>query len=176
MRQLFQRWTPAPESLQNHPRLQFFLNRTTHPRMWKLTRRGVALGAAIGAAVCVIPLPIQILLAAFLAFVFKAHMPTAAATTLLSNPLTALLVWGGAWKIGLVILGQPATTMDWPDFSFSNLHREHFDAALQWLATNGQPLLIGMPVVAAVMSAVCYTIVMLGWRLVVCRQWRLRKT
>jgi uncharacterized protein len=175
MRKLFHRWTPSPESLQNHPRLQFFLSRTTHPRMWHLTRRGVAQGAAIGAAVCVIPLPIQIILAAFLAFLFKAHIPTAAAATMISNPLTAILVWGGAWKVGLMILGQPPAEMIWPDFSFSNLNREHFDAVIQWLSTNGQPLLIGMPVVALIMSSVCYALVMLGWRLVVCRQWRLRK-
>jgi uncharacterized protein len=175
MRQLFKRWTPAPESLQNHPRLQFFLARSTHPRMWKLTRRGVALGAAIGAAVCVIPLPIQILLAAFLAFIFKAHIPTAAAATLLSNPLTALLVWGGAWKIGALLLGQPTAAQTWPDFSFSNFNREHADALLNWLLANGQPLLIGMPVVAAIMGLCCYLLVMLGWRIAVGRQWSRRK-
>ncbi len=175
MRKLFRRWTPSPESLQNHPRLQFFLSRTTHPRMWHLTRRGVAQGAAIGAAVCVIPLPIQILLAVFLAFLFKAHIPTAAAATMLSNPLTALLVWGGAWKIGLVMLAQPQVDMRWPDFSFTNLNREHLDAILQWLTTNGQPLLIGMPVMAALLAGVCYLLVMLGWRIAVCRQWRMRK-
>jgi uncharacterized protein (DUF2062 family) len=175
MKKLFRRWTPSPERLQNHPRLKFFLARATHPRMWHLTRRGVAQGAAIGAAICVIPLPIQVLLAGFVAFTLKANVPTAVAATFLSNPLTALLIWGGAWKIGLMILGQAPANMTWPDFSFSNLDREYFEAVFNWLITNGQPLLVGMPVAALILSSGCYLLVMLGWRIMVCRQWRLRR-
>ncbi len=175
MRKLFNRWTPTPESLQQHPRLKFFLGSAVHPRLWRLTRRGVALGAAIGAAVCVIPLPIQVLLAGVLAFFFKAHIPTAVAATFISNPLTAFLVWGAAWKMGSLILQQPATTLPATDFSFSDLSWQQVDVWLDWLSANGQPLLLGMPVLAALLAVLSYALVMVGWRVAVNRQWRQRK-
>ncbi|MEY4730652.1 MAG: hypothetical protein RL020_1810 [Pseudomonadota bacterium] len=176
MRKLFNRWTPTPESLQQHPRLKFFLAGAAHPRLWRLTRRGVALGAAIGAAVCVIPLPIQVLLAGFLAFFFKAHIPTAVAATFISNPLTAFLVWGAAWKMGSLLLQQPATALPSTDFSFGRMSWQQFDMWINWLSANGQPLLIGMPLLATILAIFFYLLVMLGWRIAVSRQWRQRKT
>lgn len=175
MRKFFHRWTPTPESLQRHPHLQFFLGTASHPRLWRLTRRGVALGAALGAALSVIPLPIQILLAGFLALMCKAHIPTAVAATFISNPLTAILIWASAWKIGSVLLQQPATTLPSLDFSFSNLSGLQLTSWLDWLSQNGQPLLLGMPVLALLLAVFCYALVMISWRVVVSRQWRLRK-
>ncbi|MGB9150227.1 MAG: DUF2062 domain-containing protein [Burkholderiales bacterium] len=175
MRKFLQRWTPTPESLQQHPHLQFFLGAAAHPRLWRLTRRGVALGAAIGAALSVIPLPIQILLAGLVALLLKAHIPTAVAGTFISNPLTAILIWGSAWKIGAVLLQQPATALPSTDFSLSQFSWQQVTAWFDWLALNGQPLLLGMPVLALLLAVFFYALVMIAWRIAIGRQWRLRK-
>jgi uncharacterized protein len=175
MRKFFQRWTPALERLQQHPHLQFFLGAAAHPRLWRLTRRGVALGAALGAGLSVVPLPIPILLAGFLAFMLKAHIPTAVAATFISNPLTAIFIWASAWKIGAVLLQQPATALPSIDFSLSNISWQQLTDWSNWLALNGQPLLLGMPVLALLMAIFSYALVMMGWRVTVSRQWRLRK-
>jgi uncharacterized protein len=175
MRNFFNRWTPTPESLQQHPHLQFFLCATSHPRLWRLTRRGVAMGAAIGAALSVIPLPIQIVLAGFVAFMCKAHIPTAVAATFISNPLTAILIWASAWKIGAVLLQQPATGLPLTDFSLSSISWQQLAAWFDWLALNGQPLWLGMPLLAIILAVFFYVLVMISWRVAVSRQWRQRK-
>jgi uncharacterized protein len=176
MRKFFLRWTPTPESLQQHPHLQFFVGAASHPRLWRLTRRGVASGAAIGAGLSVIPLPIQILLAAFIAFLCKAHIPTAVAATFISNPLTAILIWASAWKIGAVLLQQPATSLPLTDFSFSSINWQQLAAWYEWLALNGQPLWLGMPLLALVLAVFSYALVMISWRIAINRQRNLRKT
>jgi uncharacterized protein (DUF2062 family) len=79
---------PKPDTLRDHPRFGHWLRRVSDPRLRALRRRTVALGAALGAVFCVIPLPVQIPMAVLAAILFRANLPAAVAATLLSNPVT----------------------------------------------------------------------------------------
>ncbi|GAA4015903.1 DUF2062 domain-containing protein [Actimicrobium antarcticum] len=144
-----------------------FLGNNT-PQLWIPRRRSVALGAAIGAVVSIVPLPAQTLIAALLAVRFKAHLPTAVVVTFLSNPLTALPLWGLAWMLGALCLGHP---VGWPALSFSTSGAEW----LSWLQGTGRPLLLGMPLLAALLGIAFFGLTHMGWRLAVVRQWHGRR-
>jgi len=66
-------------------------NRVLNRDLWHPERHAIALGASIGLTLSMLPpIPIQMLLAAFLAVFFRANIPIAAAACWFSNPLT----WG----------------------------------------------------------------------------------
>ena len=53
--------------------------------------------------------------------------------------------------------------------------REWLPAALDWLAALGKPLLVGLPLLAVLLSVVGYIAVRILWRWYVVRKWRQRR-
>lgn len=167
LRHRLQHWLPSPDSLRNHPRLGRWVAPFADPRLWTLSRRRVARGAAIGAFFCVIPLPVQVPLAIVGAILTRANLPAAVAATLISNPLTMVAILTAAWKIGTLVIDEVASAppFDPHRFDFSNLVTvqgwlDAFDGV--WV-----PVAAGLPFVGAALAATVYGIVMIGWRLAV---------
>ena len=72
--------------------------------------RSLALGAAAGVFVAVLPIPgVQLLSAAGLAWLVRGHRGTAALATFAANPLTYPLIWVASYALGATILGTPAS-------------------------------------------------------------------
>ena len=77
-----------------------------HPQLWHLSRRGVALGVGLGIFFgFLIPLA-QIPVAAVSATLLRANVPTAIASTLVTNPVTFAPIYVIAYKLGNKLLGQ----------------------------------------------------------------------
>jgi uncharacterized protein (DUF2062 family) len=138
------------------------------PWLWVAHRRRVALGAAVGLAVGVIPLPTQMLLAALAAIAFRANVAAAIAATWLTNPLTLVPIWGLAIFLGRQVLGihgpisaPKELALDWSQPS------SWWPAVAQWFAELGTPLLVGLPLAGIVLGASLYVIVYIGWWMVI---------
>lgn len=175
LRHRLQHWLPSPESLRDHPRLGPWLKPVADPRLWVLQRRRVALGAAFGAFFCVIPLPMQMPLAALGAIVFRANLPAAIAATLLSNPVTMVAILTAAWEVGSLVLRDFSGTVP---FDPRSLAPGSLWPPGEWLhALNGiaGALLVGLPVIGAALAAATYAVVMIGWRWAVVHHWRTRR-
>ena len=72
--------------------------------------RSLALGAAAGVFVAILPIPgIQLLAAAGLAWLVRGHRATAALATFAANPLTYPLIWVASYALGATILGTPVS-------------------------------------------------------------------
>jgi uncharacterized protein len=82
-------------------------NLLNNPKIWHFNRRSVSLGFAIGMLVAFIPLPFQMVIAAFLAILLKINLPTALAATWVSNPLTFLPFNYLIYKTGAWVLQEP---------------------------------------------------------------------
>ena len=75
--------------------------------LWRLERRRVALGVAIGAFFGIL-LPLgQTLPAVALAIFVRANLPAAVLGTFVSNPLTIAPLYAGAYAAGAALLGLP---------------------------------------------------------------------
>ena len=72
-----------------------------------------ALGA--GLAICFVPLPIHIPLAALVAIFCRIHIPTIMLTLVVVNPLTMLPVYLLAYKVGVLVTGTPRAALRIPD-------------------------------------------------------------
>ncbi|STZ75924.1 DUF2062 domain-containing protein [Bergeriella denitrificans] len=162
-------------------REQIFASRWTRPfaplfdkpYFWTLNRRQAAVSVAVGMFCGLMPGPTQMLSALIVAYFLRTNLPVAAFTTLYTNPLTYMPLYYAAYKIGSWLLGiEAADKLAFPDWSDA----QFFSELGAWLMGAGKPLLVGVPVLGAVLAAAGYFAVLFGWRLRTRHHWRQRKT
>jgi uncharacterized protein (DUF2062 family) len=172
MRRFFRERLPNHESIRQHRWLRPVQHWLHHPNLWHLHRRSVAGGVAIGLFCGLIPGPIQMISAALLAILFRVNLPVAAFTTLYTNPFTIVPLYLLAFEIGARVTGTSARAAI-PPFPEGPWH-EWFAQMWAWLMALGEPLLIGLPILAIGLSIIGYGAVRLFWRLYVVWKWHRR--
>lgn len=169
------RWLPDAESIRSNRWLRWLGPALHHPRLWHLSRRGVALGMALGFFFgLLIPLA-QIPLSAAAAVALRANVPAAVASTLVTNPLTFGPLYYAAWRLGSAILGESsagpppleAIEVDEP------ASQPWWRTALGRILGVGKPLLLGLAILATTVGFATYFLVSLVWRLSVL--WKRRR-
>jgi uncharacterized protein (DUF2062 family) len=135
------------------------LNKISRGRnIYHFGRRPVAGGVALGFFLAFIPVPIQMLLAAPLAFLFRVNLPVAIAATWLSNPLTLAPILLLSFKAGSLIIGGS-----------DQFFIEEFSLSVSWLMSVAAdvwlPLIVGSIACGLLAALTGYTGVMWAWRL-----------
>lgn len=172
--QKMQRWLNSvlekQHAMREHRLLRWMGPAVHHPRLWRVTRQGVALGLAIGFFFgFMVPFG-QIFCAAILSVMLRANIPVAAAATLVSNPFTFGPIYYGAYCLGDRVLALGRVWHGHP----APLDPE----VMGWLgrvADKGLPLLLGLLMLACVLSVTAYYASNWYWRLRVKKAWRLRR-
>lgn len=164
-RRLFQRYLPGPASLRTHSSLRFLGPLLDRHSLWQLNRRSTARAMGVGLFAALMPLPLQMLLAAALALPARANLPLAVSLVWLTNPLTMPPVFYCTYKVGAWLLGVPP---------------RQFPGGLSWawitqeMAALWQPFLVGSVVSGVVLGGVGYFATLALWRWQVSRQWARR--
>ncbi|MBU1214849.1 MAG: DUF2062 domain-containing protein [Gammaproteobacteria bacterium] len=172
MRKFFRERLPGRDGVLQNRWLQPIRHWLQHPNLWHLNRHSVAGGVALGLFCGLIPGPFQMLAAALLAMWLRVNLPVALATTLYTNPFTIVPLYLLAHRIGLLISG---TSTERPPAEFPELHwQDGLEMLWQWLLTLGEPLLIGLPILAIGLSVTGYFVVRFAWRLAVQWKWHQR--
>jgi hypothetical protein len=112
-----------------------------------------------------LPIPVQMLLAAFLAIGLRAHLPLTIALVWLNNPITIAPIFYAGYKAGSWLLG---TTPKDIEFELSS------DCLWAQLADIGVPLLLGSITLGLVLGIVGALLLNLVWRLRVQQRWHAR--
>ena len=177
-RKLFRKFLPSHESIKENRHIARLGPWLQHHNLWHLHRRSVAGGVAAGLFAGLIPgsNPVQFLAAALIAVAFKVNLPIAVAVTLYSNPFTIVPLYYTAFKLGTLVLWRGDD--DLPDLALAlegKGFREWLPAALDWLASAGKPLLVGLPLLAAVLAVIGYFLMDAVWRVHVRMAWRRRQ-
>lgn len=166
---------PTPESIREHRWLQWCAPVLSHPRLWHLHRRAVALGVAIGLVTGLIPGPVQMLAAALIAIPLRANIPAAIFTTLYTNPFTFVPLYILAYNIGSLVTGQSAPLVVPPDIGWNwEGLTLLFPSFLTWVLSMGDTLLIGLAIQCTLFALGGYLFTMMAWRAIVTRAWRTR--
>ena len=169
-------WLPDADAIRSNRWLRWLGPALHHPRLWHLNRRGLALGMALGLFFgLLIPLA-QIPLSAAAAVVLRAHLPTAVASTLVTNPLTFGPVYYAAWMLGSALLGEPAGAppdLPGPEAAAGNADGSAWQRAVDFALGVGKPLLVGLGVMATGVGLATYFIVLAAWRISVL--WKRRR-
>lgn len=173
------RLLPTPDAARANPWLRWIGPALHHPRLWHMSRRGIALGVALGLFFGLLIPIAQIPLAAAAAVVLRANLPTAVASTLVTNPVTFGPVYYGAWRVGSAILGESAVKpppLPDPTAAADPAERElgWFERTWRRIANVGKPLLLGLAIFASVAGVLSYLLVSGIWHLKVRLQRRRR--
>ena len=174
-RKFLKKFLPSHATINANRHVARFGHRLGHHNLWHLHRRSVAGGVAAGMFAGLIPgsNPVQFSAAVLLAIGFRVNLPIAVIVTLYSNPFTIVPLYFVAFKLGQLVLLSPDG--DLPPFNIAgDSAGAWLGAAVNWLTTVGKPLLVGIPLLAAILSIAAYALVRLGWRCYVIRAWRTR--
>jgi len=164
-RGLLRKITPRSETLRKHWALKPFSRFFGDPRLWSLQRRTVAPAFGAGLAICFIPLPIHIPVAAMVAIFCRIHIPTIMLALITVNPLTLVPVYLLAYKIGVLVTRAPE-------------HAFKFHMSWNWvqhgLGPMWKPFLIGCGITGALVGLIGYALLDVLWRYSVRKQYRER--
>lgn len=165
---------PTRKALAGNRWLRPFAHVVLRPELWRLHRRSVPRAIALGFFLGVLIPFAHSVVAALLAVVFRANVPVAIVSTWISNPVTWLVMWPLALRLGKMLLRleglQPAASA-MPDVV---ARAEH--GVLHHLSSLGLAALYGLLVEAVVLGAAGYLLAGIGWRWWVARRRRGRLT
>lgn len=163
---------PRPETLRSNRWLSWMGPVLQHPRLWHFSRKGIALGLALGIFFGLLIPVAQIPFAATVAVVLRANLPMAVASTLVTNPVTFGPVYYGAYKLGKKVLGerplpeQKALAI----LERSQARQQEAEGLIErgkyWvshLTTVGKPLVVGLAIVATLSGLVVYFVASALW-------------
>jgi uncharacterized protein len=142
--------------------LRPFAHLFSHPALWQLSRRSVPRALAVGLfAAFIIPVG-QFVLAAFLAVGTRAHVPLAAAATLVTNPLTFPAIYVAAYNVGTLLLAQRAT----------GEAGELATGVVQAVIDVSAPTALGLIIFALAAAPIGYFVGVIWWRSRLVQRWR----
>ncbi len=124
-------------------------------RLWSIRRKNVVPAVAVGVFFAFLPFPGHPVWASLAALGFRVHLPIAALTTFISNPLTMGPMYAAAYLFGCWLLGMEATAFD---FEMS------FDWVAHTLVNIWQPMLLGCFLIGVTSALLAYVTLDLVWR------------
>lgn len=169
------RFLPDPHTLRNHRALRWLGPVLHQPRLWHVSRRGVALGLAVGVFFGLLVPIAQIPLSAIAAVLLRANIPAAVASTLITNPLTFAPVYYAAYHLGEWMLGGAGTVPTSETIQVAEHTATGIALWMERLSTVGAPLALGLATMATGLSILFYFMVHWAWRMRIVRAWRKRR-
>ncbi|MDZ4200735.1 MAG: DUF2062 domain-containing protein [Gallionella sp.] len=174
MRKFFRRFLPHHEVVKNNRWLRPFGRWLLQPNLWHLNRRSVAGGVAVGLLCGLVPGPLQVISSSLLAVWLRVNLPLAIFVTFYTNPFTIVPLYLLAYEMGARISGTH-NGMGAEQPVLPQMHWDSWPAdMLDWLVQLGQPLLIGLPLLAVSLALAGYFTVRVAWYLAVVWKWRHR--
>ncbi len=165
-RKIIQRFVPSPDWVKKQRSLRVLGSWLHEPTIWHLTRQSVANAVFIGVFVAFIPVPLQMIIAAFIAIILRANMPISVVLVWISNPLTIAPIFYLAFKVGAAVIEVPADSFD-------------FELSWQWigheLGSIWQPFLLGCLLCGTFFGLLASTMVRWLWRRHTIKRWHERR-
>jgi hypothetical protein len=171
MKKRLKAWLPSPDSIRNNRWLRWLGPTLHHPRLWHFSRKGIAMGLALGIFFGLLVPVAQMPLSAAAAVILRANLPMAVASTLVTNPVTFGPLYYGAYRVGKVVLGEPQLTEVQASALLERAMKtqqaegwkDRLDGAIRRLSTVGKPLVVGLAIVATLSGLAVYFVISAIW-------------
>lgn len=175
MKSRIKAWLPTRESLPNNRWLRWLGPALYHTRLWHFSRKGIALGVALGIFFGLLLPVAQMPVSAAFAMLLRANLPMAVASTFVTNPVTFGPVYYGAYRLGRLVLGESAITEKEALLALGSAQvtTEVPEAKLSWkqriakgilhLRNVGKPLAVGLLIVATLSGLTVYFLISGVW-------------
>ena len=159
------KYMPDPNSVKNNKSLRFLGPLIHDPNLWHLNRHSVSKAFAIGLFWGCIPMPFQMVAAAFFAMRFKAILPLSVAIVWFSNPITMPPIFYAEYLLGTWILDIPVSTFE-------------YELSISWIKDRiykiGLPMYLGSFIIGVVLSVAGYYSITWLWRTNIRKKWKKR--
>lgn len=163
-RRFFKKFLPHPDAVRNNPSVRWLGPAIHNPNLWHLNRRSVAGGVAVGMFFAFILPVAQFLAAALTAIILRVNLPLAMASTLITNPFTFAPWYFLAYKIGALFVVAPEAMPEPPVVEGTGGLWSRIVGAFDTVLAMGEPLLIGLAILAVGFSLGSWLLVNLIWR------------
>lgn len=165
-KKFMKRYLPSPDKVRSMQSLSFLGDILHEPNLWHINRHSVARAFLIGIFFAFIPMPFQMVAAAFFAVWMNANLPLSVVTVWISNPVTMPPLFYFNYKTGAWLLNRPILEFE-------------FHLSWSWLSGRlmdiGIPLYVGSLVLATLASCIAYLTIQYLWRRKVRAEWRARQ-
>jgi uncharacterized protein (DUF2062 family) len=161
VRQSVRRQFLKSRKIKEHRVLGYFGEAFDRRQLWHVTRFSVAKAFAVGIFSAYLPVPFEMIIAAFLAYIVHANLPISVMLIWISNPFTWALLWGPPYLLGAMILGETSALVP--------------VLTSEWIGDHYSALFLGCFLVGAAMGIAAYFTVLLLWRMDVVKQWEQRR-
>ncbi|GGX81482.1 hypothetical protein GCM10007160_06000 [Litchfieldella qijiaojingensis] len=165
-RRFFQRYLPHPDTLKRQRSLRVVGHLIGNPSLWVLSRRSVANAFMVGLFSALLPIPFQMVVAAFGAWLLRCNLPLSVGLVWITNPLTMPVIFYGNYLLGAWLLSTPA-------------REAPGHLSTHWIAEQMVDILpvlvLGSLVSAVVVGLAGNLIIRLIWRWHVARSWKRRR-
>jgi uncharacterized protein (DUF2062 family) len=132
-----------------------------HPCLWHLNRRTVSGAVAIGLFCAYLPMPLEMLVAALMAIVFRVNLPISAALVWVSNPATWVPMYGAGYLLGARILGHEIVPFE--------------EMTMSWLMQQVVPLWLGCLILGGLLALLGFFLTRALWRFYAIQSWHRRR-
>ena len=160
----FARWVgnlrPNRDAILQNRMLRPFAGRLSQSNLWRLNKRSVPRGVAIGLGVGIIIPFMHMALAALLAIPTRANVMVAAAVTLVVNPLTIPPIYYAAYQIGRWELHQKPVA----DVANGSGIGGELSHVMFWLHQASGPIALGTLTLSLLAAVLGYFVSSVGWR------------
>ena len=165
IKNVIKRFFPKLDAVKEEKILKIFGPAVLQPNLWHINKKSVSRGFAIGAFCAFLPIPGQMILAAFLSITFAANIPISLVLTWITNPITFAPIFYFAYKVGKIIFDGRITY---------DVDEKEIDI-LSNIMHIWEPLLLGSIILSITGSIVAYIIIRVYWRYYVIKIWSKRK-
>ncbi len=154
-KRIIKRFTPDNETIRTHKHLRIFGTLLHDSNLWHMNRRSVSGAFAVGLFWAFIPIPFQMVAAAFTAIIFRVNLPISVALVWISNPITMPPMFYATYLFGTWILGEPPQSSE-------------FEVSIEWMSNSlaeiWQPLYLGSVICGVIASILGYILMRGFWR------------
>src|SRR5215217_9189932 len=144
---------PTRETIHRYRLLRPFARHLTHSSLWRMTRRSVPRGVALGLFVGVMIPVMHTAIAALLAIPTRANVAVAALFTLVVNPLTIPFMYVAAYHIGSWELHHDASLVNPAD---AERYSGELGRLLFWIHQASGPIAVGVLTIAVAAAVLGY--------------------
>lgn len=168
----FRSHAPSRERLEQSRYLSPFAHLIFRSELWRMNRRSVPRGVALGLFVGVMIPFAHFVVAIFAAVFVRANIPAALAATFIGFPVIYVAIVALAYEIGEWLLHVDAMTGIQP--ISETMQHTQTDHLLQQITGAGLDTALGLLVIASVLSSVGFVLTSVFWRWWVSRKRRQR--
>lgn len=166
------RHIPTRDTVGEYRLLRPFASHLSHPSLWRMNRRSVPRGVAVGLFVAVIIPFMHTVIAALLAIPTRANVAVAAVFTLVVNPLTMPPMYYAAYRIGSWELHHDTPLLNQ---QAAERFSGELSRALFWVHHASGPIALGIFTLAVIVASVGYLCASFVWGFWARSRWERRR-